>query len=1167
MKGVLEARYLFGAAMGGQPVRWSLSRAPMRIVPDAVRDRFSEERWSFLDEDGTDGHHEETSTVQTAQAVLDAEGRIALDLSTDRAAGRPFLYTLEGEVTDVSRQTLAGRASFRVDPAPWYVGVKRPGYFAEAARGLDTEIVAVGIEGAPASGVPVKVTLTQVQWHGVRRAEGNGFYTWETERREVPAGSWDLTTRAEPVPLHLDLPGGGYFVLQAAARDEDGRSTRTAVSFYALGRGYTAWERHDHNRIDLVPEKKRYRPGETARLLVKSPWETATALLTTEREGVRSHRTFALTSTQQTITVPVTEADIPNLYVSVLLVKGRSGAFSADDTSDPGKPSFRLGYAELEVEDAAKRLAVEVSADREEYRPGQKAVVAVAVKDAQGRPAAAEVTLWAVDHGVLSLTGYRTPDVRGAVYAPKALAVTTTDSRQRLISRRATIPKGGEEGGGGGEDFGPGTPVRRDFRVLAFWLGSLATDARGRATATVTLPESLTTYRIMAVAADRESRFGDAQREVRVSKPLLLRAAFPRFLVRGDTATFGAVVTNQLAERGTAIVTMRSLDPKLLEVTGPLKQTVPLAPRGTAEVAFAVAARAEGDARLQMTVSALGESDAFEDVLPVRVRLSPEVVAAAGQTRGEAREALQLPASVVPGFGSLQVDLASTALVGLGEGARYLVTYPYGCAEQRASAALALMLAADLGQAFTLPGIAPEALQDTVRTTVRELGTFQCAEGGFAFWAGACASRSPYLTSYVLHVLQRARGLGYDVDEDLLRSSYDYLEAELRQERPADDSQWPAHTAWQAFAVRVLARGGRDVSAHLNRLWPRLDRMPVFALAYLRDAVAGRPDAGARAAELDRRLRNAILPEGASAHVEELADPYLLWFWNSNVRSTAIVLGTLARTTDDEALAAGMARWLLAVRKQGRWDNTQENAAALEALVDYYRRFEREVPDFTGEVAAGGRTIASETFRGRGTEVRTRVVPLSELARMLGEAGRADLTFARRGEGTLHYAARLRYAPADPAPAPLDQGFTVERAYAAEGVAPGAAFAAGQLVTVTLTLDVPKERRYVAVSDPLPAGFEPVEAWFATTASDLAAVPEGENAPDWWERGGFDRVERHDDRVLVFATRLAEGRHVFSYLVRATTPGRFAAAPARAEEMYEPEVFGRTGAATVEVRR
>ena len=176
------------------------------------------------------------------------------------------------------------------------------------------------------------------------------------------------------------------------ATDAAGRSTRTDLSFYALGRGYTAWERYDHNRIDLSPEHKTWKPGQSARVMIKSPWESATALLTVEREGIRSVRRFALTSTQQTIEVPLSEKDIPNVYVSVLLIKGRTSAPAPtaiptgtpgssggnDDASDPGKPQFRLGYTQLRVEDATKELAVKVTADQQEYRPAKSAKVASA---------------------------------------------------------------------------------------------------------------------------------------------------------------------------------------------------------------------------------------------------------------------------------------------------------------------------------------------------------------------------------------------------------------------------------------------------------------------------------------------------------------------------------------------------------------------------------------------------------------------------------------------------------------------------------------------------------------------------------------------------------------------------------------------------------------------
>ncbi|MGH9885438.1 MAG: MG2 domain-containing protein, partial [bacterium] len=195
LKGVVAGRYLFGAPMAARPVKWSYTKKPRVDAPRVIAEKFPEERYVLLDEEREDRfEYHADEAVAGKEATLDAQGQWTLDLETDRAAGRPFDYTLEGEVTDLSRQTIAGRASFRVDPAPWYLAVRRPGYFVDAAKGFDTDVSAADLAGKPTAGVPVTVTLTRVQWHAVRRAEGQGYYTWESERRETEAGSWEVTT-------------------------------------------------------------------------------------------------------------------------------------------------------------------------------------------------------------------------------------------------------------------------------------------------------------------------------------------------------------------------------------------------------------------------------------------------------------------------------------------------------------------------------------------------------------------------------------------------------------------------------------------------------------------------------------------------------------------------------------------------------------------------------------------------------------------------------------------------------------------------------------------------------------------------------------------------------------------------------------------------------------
>ena len=1170
LSGTIDARYLFGAAMSGRPVRWSITRTMDSEIPAAIHERFPEERYAF-------GYYPEndmgTERIAGADVTLDASGRVTVTAPSTRDVDFAYRYALEGDVEDVSRQHIANRASALVHPAPWYIGLRRPAYFADTATGTAVDVVAADLQGRAVAGVPVSLTLTRVQWNSVRRAEGSGFYTWDTEEVRVPAGEWSVTSAGTPVPLSIPVPEGGYYILTATAHDDNGHTTKTETSFYGVGKGYTAWERYDHNRITLEPERKTWKPGETARLMIQSPWESATALLTVEREGIRRYERFALTSTQQTVEVPITEADIPNVFVSILLIRGRTSKDPGADGSDPGKPAFRLGYAELKVEDLSKTLSVTVAADRAEYRPANVARVAISVADAAQRPAASEVTLWAVDYGVLSLTGYRAPDVLHDVYQEKSLQVMNEDSRQRIISRRVLTPKGAGEGGGGGVEEGAGA-LRRDFRPLAFWLGSVETDATGKASRDVTLPESLTTYRIMAIAGDAASRFGSANAEIKVNKPVTLLAAFPRFMSLGDRASFGATVSNTLSTGGNATISIRSLDPALLQFQGAAAQTIVLGPGATEPVRFDATARGVGSARVQVSVTLGTETDAFESALLVSAPTRLETTAAFGDTDGNATERLTVPTGVVPSLGGLNVSFASTALVGLGEGARYVIDYPFGCAEQKASAALTLTLAGDLGQAFAIGRMTPADYRTRAIGLLRDLDRFQCADGGFGYWPGNCSNGNVYLTSYVLHVMKVSSGLGIPVSNPTIENALNFLEAELKKDTAPGQVQWqPVWSASQAFSGKVLAEYGRNQDSNINRLLGMVDRLPVFALSYLADALAASNVRDTRYDDVVRRITNALRVEGDRAHVEEIDQDALAWLWNTNVRATAIVLDGFVRRGDDAIFVQRMVRWLLAARFDGRWRNTQENATALESLVAYYRKFEAETPDMTATVALGARPLGTAAFRDRTATPQQVQLAMPDLLQQIPAGAERDLVVSRAGTGRLFYSTRLQYALSEPPPA-SNQGIQIERRYerftenATEAPA-ATSFNAGDLVRVTLSITVPQERRYVAVNDALPAGFEAVDSWFRTTASDLAkdaSVQTGDGNYWWWERGGFDRIEKFDDRVALFATRLGVGRHQFSYIVRATTTGTFRAAGATAEEMYAPEVQGRTAPAVIEVR-
>jgi uncharacterized protein YfaS (alpha-2-macroglobulin family) len=324
----------------------------------------------------------------------------------------------------------------------------------------------------------------------------------------------------------------------------------------------------------------------------------------------------------------------------------------------------------------------------------------------------------------------------------------------------------------------------------------------------------------------------------------------------------------------------------------------------------------------------------------------------------------------------------------------------------------------------------------------------------------------------------------------------------------------------------------------------------------------------------------------SEVHFEETDPNTYASRWSSDTRTTGIVLQTLADVSPDHPYVARLAAYLTRARRaNGRFRNTQESAFTLMALTELVRTKEKDAPDYTAKVVLADRVVAEERFKGRSMEVRRVKLPMSQLAL---SSTQVPFDFRRDGTaGVLYYGALLRYAPTVMPVEPLDRGIFVQRWFEPyEGGGQIRTVRAGDLVRVRVRVGTPKERNYVAIDVPLPAGLEVVDTTLASTASfsrakgddgrkqkyeyesgeDLSEGEEDEEADELpfvpnFARGfwsPFNHVERRDDRVVLFADRLPPGVHVSSFIARATTPGDFVLKPAHAEEMYAPEVFGRS---------
>jgi uncharacterized protein YfaS (alpha-2-macroglobulin family) len=723
----------------------------------------------------------------------------------------------------------------------------------------------------------------------------------------------------------------------------------------------------------------------------------------------------------------------------------------------------------------------------------------------------------------------------------------------------------GRDGGGGGEASG----ARRDFRQTAYFNPRIISDARGEAKVSFKLPESLTTYRLMAVAVGQAERYGFAQARVTTSKPLMARPALPRFVRAGDSFEAGVIVSKKGLPAGKVRVMASATG---LTAAAGLTRELDVPENGSVEVRFPWRAEHPLDAKLRFEVTAGSERDVVSQPLTVALPMAPEAAAIYGETDGARSERLGELSAARPDAGGLSVALSSTALVGLDQTATELIDYPYSCSEQLSSRILPLVALGELGRAlnFQLPGDARRRAE----AAVNELLTRQQGDGGFAMWPESERS-SEWVSPYAALALVHAARAGIKVPKVASERARDYLR-KLSQVELDEARELPA----AALALDVLGELGYPDAGGVNRLFTRQRSLPLFGKALLLHAAVGAKLASDVPGELTRELEASLHLDGGRAVIVDDAGGYYASSFDSATRTQALVLRALA-ARGKHPLLGPLARGLLDQRRQGKFRTTQEGAWALLAL-DAYRRVEEAEPtSFDASLWLGREAVARASFGKASATSQRFELTLRELQEHGGDA----LVFEKRGSGKLFYEARLRYVRRELPQQPLDAGFFVEKSLhsvSAQALGKGGVgapagvareVAAGDLVLVDLSVVTPASRQYVVLDDALPAGLEAIDPKLFTTADwlktsglgdDAACSSCADDAPGY--RAPFDRNEIRDDRVLFFVDQLPAGLWHYRYLARATTFGHFVAPPTRVEEMYQPEVFGRTGATELSVR-
>ncbi len=1194
----VEAAYYAGGALPNAEVTWQVSSTPSSYSPPNWPDFVFgvwQPWWRFYDY-YSKGTYDGGTTYESFSGQTDATGTHYLELDfAQLVTTRPVSILAEASVMDVNRQSWSGTTSLLVHPASLYVGLRSERMFVERGQPLEISVIVTDLDGKPVVDRPIEVRAARLDW----KYGSNG---WQEE--EVDAQTCTVGSKQEPVSCTFQTTVGGSYRITATVTDDKGRKNQSQFTRWVSGGQRPPSRKVEQEEATLIPDKENYQPGDTARILVQSPFSPAEGLLTVSRSGLLYTQSFHIDEGTIVLEVPIEAAHIPNLNIQVDLA---GSAARVDDQGnlikgvDP-RPAYATGALNLSIPPYQRALSLDVQPDVSELAPGGETNLTVVVKDANGQPVAdAELAVIVVDEAILALTSYSMSDPLALFYTDRSADLSSLYSRanivlldpQSLIDSQAadqmamatqTVEMMDEKEvhkeylaaapamdavGARQDEAQPMIAIRSNFNPLAVFSPAVHTGADGVARISVKLPDNLTRYRVMVVAVSGGQQFGMGESNLTARLPLMVRPSAPRFLNFGDQFELPVVLQNQTNEPLVVDVAVRATNLNLTGSAG-LRVTVPA--RDRVEVRFPASTQMAGTAVVQIAAVSGSYVDAASVTMPVYTPATTEAFATYGVLdEGSVAQPVLAPQGVFPQYGGLEINTSSTALQALTDAVLYLVSYPYECSEQLSSRILAVAALRDVLTAFEADGLpSPAAMESAVQRDIERLRGIQNYDGGFPYWRRGYES-IPFNTIHVAHALYRAEQKGFTVPSDMKQMGLEYLR-QIENYYPAWYGQ---QTRWTlssyALYVRNLMGDGDPEKAVKLIKEAGLEKLSLEAVGWLWPVLQDAPNTGEQLDAIRHHVNNRVVETAGAANFTTHYDDQTYLLLSSDRRTDAILLDALIIDNPQSDVIPKLVTGLLAHRTKGRWYNTQENVFALLALDRYFNTFESQTPDFVARFWLGETYVGSHKYEGRTTERIETEIPMAYLVdEDLGGGGMQDLILSKEGPGRLYYRLGLRYAPTDLQLDPLDMGFVVQRRYEAVDD-PGDVYQdkegawhikAGARVRVRITMVADNRRYHVALVDPLPAGLEIVNPALAVSGS--APQDPSEQSPRyWWWWTWYEHQNLRDERAEAFTSLLWDGVYEYTYITRATTPGVFVVPPAKAEEMYSPEVFGRSASDTV----
>ncbi len=1141
----INARYFFGAPVANAEVKYYIYRS--RYYP----------WYAYMGEEPDQDEEDEYAEygnyygdmVSQGDGKLDASGHLEVPFDIPNSTGDDVWdsqYRLEAQVTDASRRTIDGSSTLIATRGSVIATAEPDRYIYGKGDTANITIKTIDYEGRPvAASMTTKFVIRK--WVRVEKKENEYDSDYKMEEEEI--ASVDIKTDQQGHARYsYPITKPGSIVIKTVINENGKQYVSLGGFIWATSSDVSEWSDTYYNdtngSIKLVPDKKSYRVGETARVLAILPHENANLLVTTELETVMSAKIVKAAGKTVVLDVPIEAAYAPNIFLNVTFVH------EGDMFTDSKR---------LVVPARDKMLNLEVIPNKSEYKPRETASYTILARDADGAPVRnAEVSLGVVDEAIYSISPDYSGNIRKHFYGTRYNSVMTHlsvsysfigyagDKPMDLASTKPSYQLADFKSQG--DQAQP--MIRKDFRDTAFWQANVVTGADGRATVKFRLPDNLTTWRATARGVTGDTKVGVTTSKVIARKDVILRLETPRFVTQGDTVTLSGVVHNYLKE---AKSTQISISVTGAQLIGPAQQTVTIDQQGEHRVDWQISVPQTGQIQLLAKALTNTESDAVELTLDAVPRGLHETKAQRWTTTDDAAEqqfTLELPANSDLNSRKLRVEV-SPSIAGTMFGALdYLTTYPYGCTEQTMSSFLPNVVVSHSLKEFKSASVRTgNDLKKKVERGRNRLYSFQHEDGGWGWWKNDPSD--PFMTAYVVDGLTLAKQAGYEVDDDRIVRGREKLIAMLAAGTNDAGTKLDAET--RAFMVYALAETGGVDGAHVNQLVNERLNLQPYGRALLALTLSLQKDKRAWdvATEIERTVRSdKWVAYWHSQRGERLDFPE-----EDQTEGTALSLKALSRIKPDSPLLPLVARWLVSDRTNSYyWNSTKDTAFAIYGLIDYVKVSRELTPAYDLEVYVNGETVLAERVTDASA---TQTFVINRKGGAVGPTN--EVRIVKRGKGSLYFSSAVEYYSGEEevsARGSADLNVTREYhrlAVTEEGyqlkwsMSPlTGEIHSGDLLVVKLRL-TGKKGRHLMLEDPIPAGAEQLES-----VGNMNLDYNNQDWSDWYSSREFR------DRRTVFFLDTFDGDATFQYAIRVQVPGQFVVAPARAELMYRPEINANT---------